>query len=87
VYSIGRVRRGRHKAWTISRASVLSRLQTVHIAGCFHHSLYTYTFFAFNVDSVHRLYRGYAFVLNHCLASRYRFSASLKLMTFQMALR
>ena len=44
-------------------------------------------FFVFKIALIYRFYRSGTFGLNQCLASRYRFSASLKLITFQMALR
>jgi hypothetical protein len=43
--------------------------------------------FVFSVDLFYRIYGKCLFEMNQCLASRYRFSASLKFMTFQMALR
>lgn len=43
--------------------------------------------FIFSGGLFYRIYRKCPFEMNQCLASRYRFSASLKLMTFQMAFR
>jgi len=43
--------------------------------------------FVFNVGLLYQCYKSYTFELDQCFASMYRFSASLKLITFQMALR
>ena len=67
-------------------AFVVSTALRCYIAGRFHHSFYPYTF-AYNVVFALSDLQVFILGLDQCFASTYRFSASLKLITFQMALR